>query len=428
MVSTRECCQGYSRFPHRHGPNAACVKVETVSFEEAAKKYGYPDFTATLQTANLTKNQVEKATLLLPLRMEMMEKNMDNSTMENDISDEDEMDQTLMADEILEYLIPNKTIDLEEIENESVVKTENGHTIRFNVYPKTGANATDYEYRYHYTAICVPVIKPQIFASQGMILGLEKKLPVAEVTLMEMIKTREDLSKFSQMMEKFNMSDLLAKQDALTILAPSDEAFANLTSIEERMLLSGDACAAEFVSNHILGLTLCSSAIVKNARAHVQNLHKGTVSFERDDEDQIVINRNAARAVETDLIATNGVLHVIDSPLASSAAMTVSSLLNKGNSSIFADLMLKSGYAEQFEDLRGVTFFVPSDRAMEGSKWTRALNEDEESLMKNASLYDFLANHVVGSVVGYPDFQTGFIISKANMSLKMNTHTGVSFH
>lgn len=423
VVTTRQCCKGYSRFPQRYGPNAQCVMVEMVSFQEAVKKYGYPDFLETLRMANVTQDQVEQSTLLLPLKLSMKDKPSAN----NDTSLEmEEIENSIANEDILEYLIPNKTIDLEVIENETVLKTESGHSIRFNVYPRMRNNNTDeYDYRYHYTANCVPVLMPKIFSTQGMVLGLENNLLVAEMNLGDMLSEREDLSMFSQMIENFNMTEFLQQQDALTILAPNDEAFANLSSIEKRMLLSGDECASDYISNHILGLTLCGSAVVKNAKAHVQNVLKRTLTFERDDNDQMIINQKS-RAIDTDHVATNGVLHVIDRLLPSDGFMTVVSLLKNKNSSIFADLMMKSGFADQLEDLRGATFFVPTDAALDDHHWKRVLDDNSTELIKNPSLYEFLTNHIVDKVIGSHDFKPAFVQSLAKQSLKLDRISNVS--
>lgn len=419
VVTTRQCCQGYGRFPHRHGPNAGCVKVEMMSFEAAAKKYGYSEFLETLKMANVTQDQVEQSTLLLPLRGEMKES--ENFIDKNNTSIELETESfPITTEDILEYVISKKSIDLEEIENEEVVETESGHGVRFNVYPRHSRNETDYEYRYHYTANCVRILKPKIFAPEGMILGLEKQLPFAEKSLSDLLNEREDMSKFSQMVENFNLTELLDEQDALTILAPNDEAFSNMDAIEMRMLISGDECVEEYVKNHILGLTMCSSAVVRNRKANVQNILKQTLTFERDDEnDQVLINQ-FSRAIETDLIATNGVLHVLDKPLPSEIAMTVLSLMKNKNSTIFAELLLKSGFAEQFEDLRGVTFFVPTDMALKETQWKKALDSNSTYLVKNASLHDFLSNHIVDNVIGSHDFRTAFVKTMAKQELKMN--------
>lgn len=238
-IETRECCRGYARFPQRQGPNAACVKVDTVSFKEAAHRYGYPDFSSTLRKANISQETIQNATLLLPLN-----KHKSGSEENNDTQANGTEENSTFFEDIKEYIIPNRTLDLEAIENESVFKTEKNHVIRINVYPRTDANASDYEYLYHYTANCVPVLKPKIFASEGMVLGLEKELKVAEQSLMGVIRDHEDLQMFTKIIESFNLTEMLEKKEGLTVLAPRDKAFANLGPIERKMLTTGDECAA----------------------------------------------------------------------------------------------------------------------------------------------------------------------------------------
>lgn len=391
-----------------------------VSYEEAANKYGYPDFYNNLKMTNISRDQVQQSTLLLPLRpMDMSNSSKGNDSMADIDVDQSSFENSIFAEDIQEYLIPNKTIDLEEIENESVFLTESGHSIRFNVYPRASKNQSGHEFKYQYTANCVPVLKPKIFATEGMVLGLEKKLIVAESNLLDLLRERDDLSMFTEMIESFNLTDFLSDHGGLTVLAPNNDAFANMSHVVQRMLTSGDECASDYVSSHILGLTLCSSAVVMKARAHVQNILKQTLTFERNSNDEMVIN-HIAKAIEEDLMATNGVLHVVDKALPSDQAMTVMSLLMNRNSTIFADLLLKSGFIDQFEDLRGVTFFVPTDKALESSPWKQALDNDANSLMKNASLYDFLANHVVERVIGSFEFRTGLVKTMAKQELKMN--------
>lgn len=391
-----------------------------MSFAEAAEKYGYSDFSVILKAANISQEKIEQATLLLPMKMEKSEKKTQNET---EAVDEEIMDNLIEDNEIVEYIIANRTIDMEEVENEEVVNSEGGHGIRFNVYPKATRNAS--EYKYQYTANCVPVIRPKIFSTEGMVIGLEKKLPIAESNLLELINDREDLSMFSQMVENFNLSRVIAEQDGITVLAPQDEAFKNMSDVEQRMLISGDECAAEYLTKHILGLTLCSSAVVKNARAHVQSLAKDTVALERNDDDEIYINQRS-KIIQRDLVATNGVMHVVDQILPSEAFMTVMSLLKQQNSTIFSELLTKSGFADQFEDLRGVTMFVPSDRALKNSPWKEVLDNNPEKLTKNLTLYEFLSNHVVNSVIGSHEFRTAFVKTMAKNDLKMNLLLNVS--
>lgn len=226
-IQTRACCHGYSRFPQRQGPNAACLKVEMVSFEAAIEKYGYMEF-----PANITRNMLRNGTMLLPVKVAS-----------NEADQSSEVHSMISSEQILDYIIPNRTIDLEEIENEAIVETENGHSIRFNVYPKSVGNESNYEFLYHYTINCVPVVKPKIFATEGMVLGLESDLKIAEQNLMEILQDRPELSMFTKMIQNYNLTEVLQSQDAITVLAPNNDALGKMNPIERRLLMAGDQCA-----------------------------------------------------------------------------------------------------------------------------------------------------------------------------------------
>lgn len=183
----------------------------------------------------------------------------------------------------------------------------------------------------------------------------------------------------------------------------------------------------EYVSNHLLGLTFCSSAVVKNAKAYVNNLLHNQLAFEREaGSGEIVINQ-VSKATELDLIGLNGVVHIVDKVLPSDASMTVSSLLQKKNSTIFAKLLLSSEYAEELENLRGVTMFVPTDKALENSIWKAELERDSNALVRNHTLYKFLTNHIVDGIIGSHEFRTNYLKSMAKQDLKMNSILNVSY-
>lgn len=237
ITETRECCRGFSRFPRRDGPNANCVKVEVLSMDVAASKYSYPVFADLLKQANISATVLQNSTLLLPLKLKL-----ENSS--NNGTDLDTQ-ESIMGEDILEYLIPNRIIELEVMDNEEKIETQNGHKIRFNVFPRSveTVDKDEYDYAYHYTANCVPILKPKIFSGEGSIIGLKEPLIVPEDNLMDVIRGRDELAMITQLLEKANLTDLLENQDALTVLAPNDEAFTKLDDVDQRALMMGDKCA-----------------------------------------------------------------------------------------------------------------------------------------------------------------------------------------
>lgn len=85
--------------------------------------------------------------------------------------------------------------------------------------------------------------------------------------------------------------------------------------------------AVDILKNHILEMTLCSAAVADGTKTSVINALGVNVMFERadndtdsaresenDNEGDLIIN-GESKVLESDLMATNGVLHIIDTVL-----------------------------------------------------------------------------------------------------------------
>lgn len=78
-------------------------------------------------------------------------------------------------------------------------------------------------------------------------------------------------------------------------------------------------------------LTFCSAAVSDLTKISVKNSLGENVIFERADneterynEGDLIINGESSKVLETDLMATNGVLHIIDTPLTNRTGTVIS--------------------------------------------------------------------------------------------------------
>lgn len=195
---------------------------------------------------------------------------------------------------------------------------------------------------------------------------------------------------------------------------------------------------ADILKNHILDLTFCGAAVVEKAKTNTFNILGDRLLFERQTaeeenatetqdlsrQSEIVINK-LARVTEADLMATNGVLHVIDTVLETSSATPVTTLMDHQNLTIFKRLVEVAGLDESFDTLSNVSFFVPTDKAFEHSEWKTELDTNADSLKDNAELKRFLEYHIAADYIKTCNLSEEVIPTKAEGGLRVNLYSTV---
>lgn len=177
--------------------------------------------------------------------------------------------------------------------------------------------------------------------------------------------------------------------------------------------------------------------MVEKAKTNTFNILGDRLMFERKEEENatesqdlakqadIVINKQA-RVTEADLMATNGVLHVIDTVLETDAATPVTTLMEHQNLTIFKRLVEASGLDEKFDTMSNVSFFVPTDKSFEQSEWKTELENNPDSLKDNAELRQFLEYHVVQDYIKTCNLSEDTIPTMAEGGLRVNLYSTVS--
>lgn len=107
--------------------------------------------------------------------------------------------------------------------------------------------------------------------------------------------------------------DALSTKDQLTILAPSDEAFAKLPAGKIDELLADLPTLTEILKYHVIPGTFKSKkiALAKDAAPASLNEKKVTIKVSRDGE----VTLDGAKIAKADIKCSNGIIHVIDTVL-----------------------------------------------------------------------------------------------------------------
>lgn len=126
------------------------------------------------------------------------------------------------------------------------------------------------------------------------------------------------------------------------------------------------------MSHQITAHTVCSVAIIGNSTTH--NVHGDILNIERTQDDQLLFE-NKAKITKTDIMGTNGVIHLIDTIIIPESALFINDALKNEKLSKFQELIEKAGLTDEINNLDNVTVFAPSDEAFEKENAKKILEE-----------------------------------------------------
>ncbi len=196
-------------------------------------------------------------------------------------------------------------------------------------------------------------------------------------------------------LEAAELKETLEGPGKFTVFAPTDDAFDALLSaldIDAATLL-GAANLENILLYHVLGDAYYSSDVVTNAPFSLETLEGAEVDFTVDDGKAFI---NGIEIVITDIIGSNGVIHVIEDVLLPYEDV-VATADSYGS---FETLLAALEAAELTSALQGegpFTVFAPTDDAFDAL--LSALDIDAETLLAVENLDDILLYHVLSGAV-----------------------------
>ena len=160
-------------------------------------------------------------------------------------SDDDKSIGTFTTKDLALNHIVDGWVNLDDIENEDLLPTNYLESrIRINIFPQPPDHQNSNDGGpFRYTANCAPIIKVNQITSNGMVQVIDRVLTPVTMTVMDIIKKREDMTILRLILEKTNMNELLDGTKPVTIFAPTDKAFQKLDQNLRRTLKEGKGCA-----------------------------------------------------------------------------------------------------------------------------------------------------------------------------------------
>ncbi|XP_034241896.1 uncharacterized protein LOC117645685 isoform X2 [Thrips palmi] len=326
-------------------------------------------------------------------------------------------DSTLVGAHRVEGLV-----DLLEVRNDHILNTTAGTTIRLNVFATGPKGRT-------VTANCARITQERP-AVGGMVYQVEKVLrPVkAERTIAHLLHVDPRLSTMKRLVEQAGLMETLKTTSPLTAFFPTDEAFDKMDPAMRFKLLSGEGCVGAFVSHLLAKHTVCTDAA--RMRVSAQTLDGDFVMLRRVPADVDVFTLDDVKLGPHDIMASNGVLHLLDDVVLPDSARPVSQLLKSRNLTHWYDLLEKADLLEEVDAAQNVTLFVPNKAAMlspEGELLTDFIGKLGEEKNK-AALRDVLRLHLARPAVELDKMRNNQMLptSLDDTKLRVNLYATVS--
>jgi len=228
-----------------------------------------------------------------------------------------EDDPNLLKNTLLYHVIPNAAIKSTDLAADQSVATATGAPVRVNVYQK---------YTPVVTVNGVKVVKADVSTSAGIVHVVEKVIPtVAEGDNIAAVLTKD--GRFNTLLAAVTAADLagaVSTTDGLTVFAPTDDAFAKLPAGTVEKLLGDIPTLASILKRHVVPQPLFAEAICWNSYATLQDGESITTELYSLRSGRSYVGKrvkayttssgklNKAVVVDADLVATNGVIHAID--------------------------------------------------------------------------------------------------------------------
>ena len=208
-----------------------------------------------------------------------------------------------------------------------------------------------------------------------------------------------------------DLAETLSGEGPFTVFAPTDDAFIALA--EALSLAPEDLLAlpdlADILLYHVVGAPALSTDLSDGQTIATLNGAEVTVTI---NDAGIFINN--AQVIVADLIATNGVVHVIDAVLTPPVPTNtvVDIVVNSDIHNILEAAVLQADLADALSGEGPFTVFAPTDDAF--AALATALGATAEDLLALPELADILLYHVAGAAAFSTDLLDGQMVTTLN--------------
>jgi uncharacterized surface protein with fasciclin (FAS1) repeats len=236
-----------------------------------------------------------------------------------------------------------------------------------------------------------------------------KTTAMSDKNIVETAIAAGQFNTLAALVTKAGLADTLATGGPFTVFAPTDEAFAKVPQATLDALAANPDLLKSVLLYHVVPGTVTAADVVKLSSA--KTLEGRSVEIKVADGTVYV---DQAKVTVPDVMASNGVIHVIDSVLIPKAATTrpskniVQTAIAAGQFKTLVSLVKKAGLAGALQGKGPFTVFAPTDAAFATvPKSTLAALAKDKAKLKAVLLYHVAKGKVAsGKVVKLKSVKT----------------------
>jgi uncharacterized surface protein with fasciclin (FAS1) repeats len=225
--------------------------------------------------------------------------------------------------------------------------------------------------------------------------------PAAKQDIVDTAVAAGKFNTLAQALTKAGLVDTLKGPGPYTVFAPTDEAFAKLPKEQLDAVLGDKDKLTALLTYHVVPGSVKASDVVKMTSAKTVNGKDLAIKV-----DGSMVRINGASVTSTDLEASNGVIHVVDTVLMPEEPKPavpdlVQTAMDAKSFTTLTDLLTKAGLVDTLKGPGPFTVFAPTDDAFKKvpKKTMDELGKDTEKL-KGVLTYHVVEGKVLAADVG----------------------------
>jgi uncharacterized surface protein with fasciclin (FAS1) repeats len=256
------------------------------------------------------------------------------------------------------------------------------------------------------------IVMTDIVASNGVIHVIDMVItPPAEEPgdIIDIASANADFETLTQAVTAAGLVETLQGEGPFTVFAPTDAAFEALPEgTLDALLADPQGALTDVLLYHVVADNLLAADVLEREMVTTVQGSDAMITVDEDGTPRIA----GAAIVMTDIVASNGVIHVIDmviTPPPPPPADLVDVALADGNFTILAEALTAAGLVDTLRGEGPFTVFAPTDAAFEAlpEGTLDALLEDPEGALTDVLLYHVAGeNLMAGDVVAAEFIET----------------------